>query len=73
VTDVRVEVTVPRPRADVARYAADWRNDTEWIGALTEASPVTEPPRPTVRDRTAPVATFAAFVVEDGRPGAVPV
>jgi alkaline phosphatase D len=28
---------------------------------------------PTVKDRAAPVATFASFVVEDGRPGAVPV
>jgi alkaline phosphatase D len=28
---------------------------------------------PTVRSRAAPVATFASFVVEDGRPGAVPV
>ena len=43
-TDVTVEVTVDRPRADVARYAGDWRNDTEWIGALSEAKLVTEPP-----------------------------
>jgi uncharacterized protein YndB with AHSA1/START domain len=43
-TDVQVETTVARPRAEVARYATDWRNDTEWIGALSEARLVTEPP-----------------------------
>lgn len=43
-TDVHVEVTVDRPRAEVARYATDWRNDPEWIGALTEARLFTEPP-----------------------------
>ncbi len=43
-TDVAVEIEVARPRADVARYATDWRNDTEWIGALAEARLVTEPP-----------------------------
>ena len=43
-TDVTVEIEVARPRADVARYATDWRNDTEWIGALTEARLVTAPP-----------------------------
>lgn len=43
-TDVTVEVEVDRPRADVARYATDWRNDTEWIGALSSASMVTAPP-----------------------------
>jgi uncharacterized membrane protein len=43
-TDVAVEVTVERPRKEVAGYAADWRNDTEWIRALSEARLVTEPP-----------------------------
>jgi uncharacterized membrane protein len=43
-TDVTVEATVERPRAEVAGYAADWRNDTEWIGALSEARLLTEPP-----------------------------
>ncbi len=34
-TDVEVETTIGRPRHEVARYVADWRNDPEWIGALT--------------------------------------
>lgn len=43
-TDVTVETTVARPRDEVAGYASDWRNDTEWIRALSEARLVTEPP-----------------------------
>lgn len=42
--DVTVEVEVGRPRAEVARHAADWRNDPEWIGALSESRLVTEEP-----------------------------
>jgi uncharacterized membrane protein len=36
VTDVTVETVVARPRAEVARYVTDWRNDTSWIGALSD-------------------------------------
>lgn len=43
-TDVQVQLRIDRPRADVARYAADWRNDPVWIGAISEARLVTEPP-----------------------------
>jgi uncharacterized membrane protein len=43
-TDVTVEIHVDRPREEVARYAMDWRNDTEWIGALTEVALVREEP-----------------------------
>jgi hypothetical protein len=43
-TDVTVEQRIARPRAEVAEYASDWRNDTEWIGALTDVRLVTEPP-----------------------------
>ena len=39
-----VEIHVDRPREEVARYAMDWRNDTEWIGALTEVALVREEP-----------------------------
>lgn len=41
-TDVTVETRVERPRDEVARYAADWRNDPEWIGALSEVREVGE-------------------------------
>jgi uncharacterized membrane protein len=44
VTDVTVEVRIDRPREEVAAYASDWRNDREWIGALTDVELVTEPP-----------------------------
>jgi uncharacterized membrane protein len=43
-TDVTVETRVARPRDEVARYASDWRNDTAWIRALSEARLVTEAP-----------------------------
>jgi uncharacterized membrane protein len=43
-TDVTAEVRVARPREEVARYATDWRNDTEWIGALTDVELVGEEP-----------------------------
>jgi len=35
--DVRVETVVARPREEVAEYLFDWRNDTEWIGGISEA------------------------------------
>jgi uncharacterized membrane protein len=35
--DVRVETVIYRPRDEVAAYLFDWRNDTEWIGGITEA------------------------------------
>ena len=43
-TDVQVETVVARPRADVAAYATDWRNDPEWIRALSGVRLVTESP-----------------------------
>ncbi|MDQ4030698.1 MAG: SRPBCC family protein [Actinomycetota bacterium] len=38
------EIHVERPREEVARYAMDWRNDTEWIGALSRVELVSEEP-----------------------------
>jgi hypothetical protein len=35
---------VARPRADIAAYMFDWRNDPEWIGALTGVELVTPEP-----------------------------
>src|SRR5215217_7154658 len=35
--DVQVETVVARPREEVAAYLFDWRNDTEWIGGISEA------------------------------------
>lgn len=43
-TDVAVARRIERPRAEVAAYAADWRNDKEWIGALDEVRLVQEDP-----------------------------
>jgi uncharacterized protein YndB with AHSA1/START domain len=41
-TDVTIETTIARPRADVWRYTTDWRNDPTWIGAVNEAKLVTD-------------------------------
>jgi uncharacterized membrane protein len=43
-TDVTVETVVARPRAELARYASDWRNDPSWIGGVSEARQVTDGP-----------------------------
>ncbi len=43
-SDVTAEIQVERPREEVARYAMDWRNDTEWIGALSRVELVSEEP-----------------------------
>jgi uncharacterized membrane protein len=43
-TDVTAEIRVERAREEVARYAMDWRNDKEWIGALTDVELVSEEP-----------------------------
>jgi len=42
--DVAVETEIARPRADVAAYATDWRNDPVWIGAVGSARLVGEEP-----------------------------
>jgi hypothetical protein len=44
VTDVEVETTIGRPREEVAGFATDPANDTTWIGALSEARLLTDPP-----------------------------
>jgi uncharacterized membrane protein len=44
VTDVTVERVIARPRADVAAYMTDWRNDPTWIGALRDVRLVTDGP-----------------------------
>jgi len=56
-TDVQVETRVGRPRAEVAAYATDWRNDPDWIGALTDVRPLTDEPFG-VGSQVARVATF---------------
>jgi uncharacterized membrane protein len=42
-TDVTAEIAVDRPREQVSGYATDWRNDREWIGALTDVRHVAGP------------------------------
>jgi uncharacterized membrane protein len=43
-TDVAVKRRIERPREEVAAYAVDWHNDTEWIGALNEVKLVQDEP-----------------------------
>jgi uncharacterized membrane protein len=58
-TDVSAEATIARPRDEVARYATDWRNDQEWIGALTDVRLVQEEPLQVAR-----VASFLGKRIE---------
>lgn len=58
-TDVSTETTIARPRDDVARYATDWRNDKDWIGALTDVRLVQEEPLQVAR-----VASFLGKRIE---------
>jgi uncharacterized membrane protein len=58
-TDVSVETTIARPRDEVARYATDWRNDEEWIGALSHVRLVQEAPLQVAR-----VASFLGKRIE---------
>jgi uncharacterized membrane protein len=58
-TDVSTEATIARPRDEVARYATDWRNDREWIGALTDVRLVQEEPLQVAR-----VASFLGKRIE---------
>jgi uncharacterized membrane protein len=58
-TDVAVERRVERPREEVAAYAADWRNEKEWIGALQEVRLVQAEPLQVAR-----VASFLGKRVE---------
>jgi hypothetical protein len=62
-TDVTVETRIARPREEVARYAADPANDTEWIGALSEARLLTAPPFG-VGSRVARTASFLGKRIE---------
>jgi uncharacterized membrane protein len=58
-TDVSTEATIARPRDEVARYATDWRNDQDWIGALTDVRLVQEEPLQVAR-----VASFLGKRIE---------
>ena len=58
-TDVSVERRIERPRKDVEAYAADWRNDEQWIGALDEVRLVREDPLQVAR-----VASFLGKRIE---------
>ena len=58
-TEVSTEATIARPRDEVAGYATDWRNDREWIGALTAVRLVQEEPLQVAR-----VASFLGKRIE---------
>jgi hypothetical protein len=57
--DVSVERQVERSREEVAVYAADWRNDKDWIGALDEVRLVQDDPLQVAR-----VASFLGKRIE---------
>ncbi|HYF28713.1 MAG TPA: SRPBCC family protein [Baekduia sp.] len=55
--DVTAEVTVARPRDEVAAFMVDPANDPQWIGGLREAALLGDPPL-AVGSRTRRVASF---------------
>jgi uncharacterized membrane protein len=62
-TNVQVETVIDRPRNTVADYAMDWRNDTSWIRAISEARLVTDGPFG-VGSRVERVASFLGRRIE---------
>lgn len=58
-----VERHIGRSRSQVSEYAADWRNDREWIGALTDVRLLTDPPFG-VGSRVARTASFLGRRIE---------
>ncbi len=42
--DITAEVTILRPRADVAAYMFDPEHDAEWTGGLVDARPLSDGP-----------------------------
>jgi uncharacterized membrane protein len=62
-TDVRVETVVARPRAVVARYMTDWRNEPTWMKAIRESELITAEPFG-VGARVKRVASFLGKRVE---------
>jgi uncharacterized membrane protein len=62
-TNVQVETVIDRPRNAVADYAMDWRNDTSWIRAISEARLVTDGPFG-VGSRVERVASFLGRRIE---------
>lgn len=55
--DVTAEREIARPREEVAAFATDPANDTTWIGGISEAELVTDPPVE-VGSRVRRVASF---------------
>ncbi|HEX6490959.1 MAG TPA: SRPBCC family protein [Gaiellaceae bacterium] len=62
-TDVQVEQRIGRPRAEVAAYVTDWRNDPTWIKALSDVRLLSEPPL-RVGSRVERVANFRGRTIE---------
>lgn len=61
--DVRAEEVIDAPRAEVAAFAMDPRNDTAWIANIREATPLT--PLPVTKGtRVSRVAFFLGKRVE---------
>ena len=55
--DVAAEITIDRPRAEVATFVTDPANDRTWIKAFTSVEPLTDPPT-AVGSRVKRVAGF---------------
>jgi hypothetical protein len=61
--DVTVGTSIRAPRDEVARYATDHRNDPVWIGGISEAELLGEPPI-AVGSRVRRIASFLGRRIE---------
>jgi uncharacterized protein YndB with AHSA1/START domain len=61
--DVTAEREIARPREEVAGFATDPANDTKWIGGISEAEMLTDPPA-AIGTRVRRVASFLGRRIE---------
>ncbi len=61
--DVRAEISIASPRQEVAAFAMEAENDPRWIGGISEARRLTEPPTG-VGTRVERIASFLGRRIE---------
>lgn len=61
--DVRADIDIGRPRAAVASFAMEAENDPKWIGGISSARRLTEPPT-AVGTRVERLASFLGRRIE---------
>ncbi len=61
--DVQAEISIASPRQEVAAFAMEAENDSRWIGGISEARRLTEPPTG-VGTRVERIASFLGRRIE---------